>query len=151
MLMNSSFPIEPVTNDLELYLSAAGRSNNEINPAVWEYNGITTTFDNVNWASSGWINDANGDTALHLAGGSTATINFKPFDNDIRMYGKTLEFEFAVRDVNNRNANVISCMKDGVGFVITADKALMKVTSTALNADMVMNGQEGVIRNRVKK
>lgn len=136
-------PIEPVTNDLELYLSAAGRSNNEINPAVWEYNGITTTFDNVNWASSGWINDANGDTALHLAGGSTATINFKPFDNDIRMYGKTLEFEFAVRDVNNRNANVISCMKDGVGFVITADKALMR---SNLNSVECRYGDERKLR-----
>ena len=136
-------PIEPVTNDLELHLSAAGRSNNEINPAVWEYNGITTTFENVNWASSGWINDANGDTALHLAGGSTATINFKPFDNDIRMYGKTLEFEFAVRDVNNRNANVISCMKDGVGFVITADKALL---SSNLNNVECRFGDERKLR-----
>ena len=40
-------PIEAVTNDMELYLSAAGRSNNEVNPAVWSYKDITTTFNNV--------------------------------------------------------------------------------------------------------
>ena len=120
-----SLPIEPATNDLELLLSSAGRSNNEINPAVWEYGDVTTTFDNVNWSSSGWLNDANGDTALHLAGGSTATINFKPFDNDLRVYGKTLEFEFAVRDVNNRDANVISCKNGNIGIEITADRAVM--------------------------
>lgn len=118
-------PIEPVEDSLELYLSSAGRSNAELNPGVWEYKGITTTFNNVNWASSGWIADANGDTALHLGGGSTAVINYKPFNTDLRIYGRTLEFEFAVRDVNNRNANVISCMVGNIGINITADKATL--------------------------
>ena len=118
-------PIEPVEDSLELVLSAAGRSNAELNPGVWEYKGITTTFNNVNWASSGWIPDANGDTALHLGGGSTAVINYKPFNTDLRIYGRTIEVEFAVRDVNNRNANVISCMVGKIGFNITADKATL--------------------------
>ena len=122
-------PIEPITNDLELYLSSANRSNSELNPAVWEYEGkngkITTEFNNVNWASSGWIADENGDTSLHLTGGSTATIKYKPFATDIRTYGRTLEFAFAVRDVNNRDANVISCMDNGIGIEITADNATM--------------------------
>lgn len=125
-------PVEPVTNDLELHLSAAGRSNSEVNPAIWEYNGITTTFNNVNWSSSGWINDEQGDTALHLTGGSSATINFKPFDNDIRIYGKTLEFEFAVRDVNNRDAKVITCKSGTIGIDITADKAVMSSNANSV-------------------
>lgn len=116
-------PIAPITNDLELYLSAEGRSNNEVDPAKWEYKGITTTFHNVNWASSGWVKDDNGDTCLRLMGGSSATINFQPFKS-LGNYGKTLEFEFAIRNVNNRGANVISCKsEDGVGFEITADAA----------------------------
>ena len=118
--------VEPVTNDLELLLSAAGRSNNETNPAQWTYNGITTTFENFNWKSNGWIPDANGDTCLRLTGDAKATINFMPFENDFREFGKTLEFEFAVRDVNNRNAKVITCFSDGIGFEATADTAFLK-------------------------
>ena len=118
-------PIEPVTNDMELYLTSANRSNSETNPAIWEYNGITTEFNNVNWASSGWIEDTNGDTSLHLTGGSTAVIKYKPFATDLRVFGRTLEFEFAVRDVNNRDANVISCKQGGIGIEVTADNATL--------------------------
>ena len=117
--------IEPTTNNLELHLSSGGRSNSEINPAVWESNGITTTFNNVNWATSGWLPDSNGDTALHLTGGATATINFKPFNKDLRVLGKTIEFEFAIRDVNNRDAKAISCSDGNIGIEITADQAVM--------------------------
>lgn len=127
----NSLPIEPTTTDLELYLSSAGRSNSEINPAVWEYGDITTEFQNVNWSSSGWIIDNAGDTALHLASGTSAIINYKPFSKDLRLYGKTIEFDFAVRDVNSRDASVISCSSGGIGIEITADSAKL---SSKLNA-----------------
>ena len=122
----NSLPISPTVNDLELHLSAANRSNSEVSPDTWSDGDITTEFDNVNWASSGWIADESGDTALHLEGGSTATIRFKPFSSDLRIYGKTLEFDFAVRDVNNRDANVISSFSGGLGIKITADRATLK-------------------------
>lgn len=121
--------ISAVTTDLELYLSSANRSNTEKNPATWEYKGkketITTDFNNVNWASSGWVLDDNGDTCLRLQGGSTATINFKPFATEVRMLGKTIEFEFAIKNINNRNASVISCVENGIGINITADSAIL--------------------------
>ena len=118
--------IEPSTNDLELFLTSAGRSNNETDPAQWTYENITTTFENFNWKSNGWVQDANGDTCLRLTGDAKATINFMPFENDFRDFGKTLEFEFAVRDVNNRDAKVITCFSDGIGFEATADTAFLK-------------------------
>lgn len=118
--------VEAVTNDLELYLSSSGRSNNEKEPGVWEYNNIATTFDSVNWDSTGWVSDDIGDTVLRLNGGATAEINFKPFENDWKTYGKTIEIEFAVRDVNNRDAVVMSCMDEGIGFEVKADTARLK-------------------------
>lgn len=118
--------VEAVTNDLELYLSSNGRSNNEKNPAVWEYDYITTTFSNMNWDSTGWVPDENGDTVLRLNGGATAEINFKPFKNDWKTYGKTIELEFTVRDVNNRQAVVMSCMDEGIGFEIRPDTAVLR-------------------------
>lgn len=125
--------VEAATNDLDVFLSSVGRSNNEANPAVWENNNITTTFANMNWTSNGWIEDSNGDVALKLNGDATATINIKPFDSDLKIYGKTIEIEFAIRDVNNRDAIVISCMNGGIGFTITADTATFKSEQTSID------------------
>ena len=119
----NSIDIEPETSGLELMLSASGRSNNETNPSEWKYGGIETTFNNVNWSSTGWLRDDNGDACLRLSGDATATINFQPFSEDLRTYGKTIELEFAIRDVNNRNAIPISCMSGGIGFEVKADTA----------------------------
>lgn len=118
--------IEASTNDLELSLSSAGRSNGEANPGVWEDGEVTTQFTNVNWASTGWVEDDNGDVALRLNGDAKAIINFMPFDKDLRTYGKTIEFEFEIRDVNNRDAVVIDCMSGGIGIQATADRAVLQ-------------------------
>ena len=127
--------VEPITNDMELYLSSVGRTNNELTPNAWTYNDVTTTFENVNWSSTGWIKDANGDSVLHLAGGATAEIAFKPFKDDWKAYGKTIEIEFAIRDVNNRDAVVISCMDENIGFEFTADTAILKSQQSLISCN----------------
>lgn len=119
----SDIQTEAETNDLELALLTDGRSNNEPNPSVWSYGNYTTTFTDFNWRTNGWIDDANGDTCLRLNDNARAVVHFKPFDNDIRTYGKTIELEFAIRDVNNRDDVVISCMSGGIGFEVKADTA----------------------------
>lgn len=125
-VIESAIDIEAETNDLELYLSSEGRSNNEPNPNVWEYNDVSTTFTNVNWNNTGWATDENGDACLRLNGDARAEIQFKPFEDDIRTYGKTIELEFAIRDVNNRDAIVIDCMSGDIGFEVKADTAYIK-------------------------
>lgn len=121
----STIPVEPTTDGLQLYLTSNNRSNSEENPGVWEYEGITTTFDKLNWVDTGWVNDSGGDTVLRLSGEARATINFMPFNADARQYGQTIELEYAIRDVNNREAVVISCMNNGIGFEATADRAFI--------------------------
>lgn len=122
----SRIKIEAETNDLELHLTSEGRSNNEIDPTSWAYGDIETTFENINWATTGWIPDENGDTCLRLNGTATAEINFQPFKDDLRIYGKTLELEFVIRDVNNRDATVISCMSGDIGFEVKPDTAYIR-------------------------
>lgn len=122
----SDIVVDSVTNDMELYLSSVGRTNSELAPDTWTYNNVTTSFEGVNWSSTGWIYDENGDSVLRLAGGATAEIGFKPFAADWKAYGKTIEIEFAIRDVNNRDAVVISCMDGDIGFEFTADTAILK-------------------------
>ena len=111
--------------DLEFQLRAAGKSNSDNDRDVWTSGDVTTTFEYINWESTGWVNDENGDTALRLSGDAKATINFMPFKSDARQTGRTIEMEFAIRDVNNRNAVAISCLSGGIGFTVTADTAKM--------------------------
>ena len=109
--------------DLEFQLKAAGKSNSDNDRNVWSDGDVTTTFEYVNWESTGWVNDENGDVTLRLSGDAKATINFMPFKTDARQTGRTIEMEFAIRDVNNRDAVAISCLSGGIGFTVTADTA----------------------------
>ena len=72
---------------LQFKLDAAGRSNDESpdDRAKWESNGITTSFENVDWGSSGWI-----DGALKLTNGARATIGYNPFATDVKATGLTI-------------------------------------------------------------
>lgn len=129
----SNIPVEAETEDLTLYLTSTGRNNNESNPAVWSYDGVTTTFENVSWVNTGWATDEIGDTVLRLSGEARATVNMTPFSTDARIAGKTIEFEYAIRDVSNRDAVAISCMDGGIGFEATADRAVMKSEQSSID------------------
>ena len=115
--------IEVERNDLELYLTSEGRSNDEATPSNWGYENVKTTFSNVDWTSNGWKSDENGDTCLRLSGDAKAEIQFKPFSGDIRTYGKTIELVFAIRDVIDRDAVAIKCMSGGIGFEVKPNTA----------------------------
>ena len=92
----STIDVEAATDGLELFLSSYGRSNNEMNPAVWSYNNISCTFENYNWTSDGWISDDDGITVHRVTGDARLIIPLRMFANDFRTTGKTIEFEFAI-------------------------------------------------------
>lgn len=121
--------------DLEFQLRAAGKSNSDNDRDVWESGDVTTTFEYINWESTGWVNDENGDTTLRLSGDAKATINFMPFKTDARQTGRTIEMEFAIRDVNNREAVAISCLSGGIGFTVTADTATLTSEQTQISCN----------------
>lgn len=111
--------------DLDFELKAAGKSNTDNDRDVWENNGVTTVFENINYDSTGWI-ETNFGTALRLSGDTKATIQFQPFRKDARLSGYTIELVFAIRDVNNRGAVAISCFDGSIGFQVKADTAIFK-------------------------
>ena len=125
----SDIEIEAVTDQLALYLNAAGRSNSENTPAVWEYgtgnNKIAVTFSNFNWTRDGWITE-NGLTGLRMMGGSAITIPYQPYAQDLRTNGKTIELEFKTHNVMDYSGKVISCMSGDRGFEVYADHAVFK-------------------------
>ena len=124
-VLENDINISMKETDLEFHLRAAGKSNSDNDRDIWTSGDVSTTFEYINWESTGWVNDDNGDTALRLSGDAKATINFMPFKTDARQTGRTMEMEFAIRDVNNREAVAISCLSGGIGFTVTADTAKM--------------------------
>lgn len=122
----SEIDVEAETENLALYLSSQGRSNNEAHPEVWEFEDISATLTGFNFASDGWKSDSDGITVLRVSGDARITIPYKPFATDFRGTGKTIELEFATRNVLDYDATILSCMSDGRGISVTAQKALMK-------------------------
>lgn len=115
------------TSNLELYLSSKGRSNEdkEVDPLEWGYGDIKAELTGFNLTNDCWQLDSNNDTVLRVTGDARVNIPFNIFENDFRTNGKTIEFEFATRDVLNYDAVILSCMSEGRGIEITAQKALM--------------------------
>ena len=132
-VVKNSINVVVKESDLEFQLISAGRSNADDDKNIWSDGDVTTTFEYVNWDSSGWVEDNNGDVVLRLFGDAKATINFQPFKTDARATGRTLEFVYAIRDVNNRDAVAISCLSNGIGFAATADMAQISSEQTSVN------------------
>lgn len=121
----SSIDVEEATLDLRLKLSAAGRSNGESDPAHWEHGDVKTTFENVDWQTSGWTGES-----LKLMNGAKAYIDFKPFTQDAATTGRTVEVELKVSNITDKESDVVSCLDGVKGFQITSDKAMMYTGST---------------------
>lgn len=121
----SSVQIEAETQNLQLYLSSEGRSNIEDNPGVWKYGDIEATFTGLNWISDGWKQDEAKNTVLRVTGDARVEIPMQIFATDFRSSGKTIEIEFASRDVLDYNAMILSSVSGGRGIEITAQRADM--------------------------
>ena len=122
----SSVDVSAETENLSLFLSSYGRSNNEENPGTWSYGNIAATFTNFNFASDGWQKDKDNISVLRVAGDARLTIPLKIFEKDFRTTGKTIEFEFSTSEVMDYDAVILSCMSGNRGVQLTAQKATLK-------------------------
>ena len=125
-VMESAMDVAAETDSLALHLSSYGRSNNEENPGVWQSGSVSAELTGFNWTSDGWKADEDGITALRVAGDARVSIPLAIFAQDFRTTGKTIEVEFATRDVLDYDAVVLSCWSGDRGLKITAQKALLK-------------------------
>lgn len=121
----SSIDAEITTDDLVLSLSAEGRSNNEEHPDTWVYNDIACQFTDFNFKSDGWQLTSDNSTVLRVSGDARLVIPYKPFERDFRTTGKTLEIDFATRNVLNYDSIIMSCMDGGRGLQVTAQSAVL--------------------------
>ena len=125
------------TENLALYLSSAGRSNNEAVPGTWSYgtgnDAVSCSFSNFNFKSDGWMLDSDGITALRVSGSARLAIPYKPFAQDFRTTGKTIEIEFAARDVLDYDAVILSCLNQGRGISMTAQSCILSSEQSSIS------------------
>lgn len=132
----------------DLKLNSAGRSNKDINYNDWSYGQYKIEFpDTFEFADfgSGWNKDTDGNVALHIKRGKRVSLNYKPFaenpafgnDSDVTgtKTGLTISLEFATRNCVYRDAEVIKCTYNGVGFIIKANSLEFASNSESLSAD----------------
>lgn len=122
----SDVKVEAETSNLELHLTAEGRSNNEAEPLVWRSGNVSATMTGFNLSSDGWKSDSDGNTVLRVSGDARVEIPFNIFATDFRTTGKTIEIELATRDVRNYDAVVLSSWSGERGIKVTAQKAMLK-------------------------
>ena len=115
--------IEPVEDDLLLYLTAANRNNEELEGVreIWSYGDVVCELQNLNWSSNGWI-----DNTLKLTGEATGYIPLEIFGTDPKAAGRTIEIEFATHNIINYNSTLISCLAEEKVIKITPTEAFLK-------------------------
>ena len=118
------------TSGLKFYFNAANRSNNEPNPATYEYtnedgNTYSITFNNINFTNDGWTGQS-----LDIGVGSSIDIDCQPFAEDVTgTIGKTLEVNFKSKNVYNYNSLIISCFANNKGIHITPNTGSMSINN----------------------
>lgn len=143
----------------KVYLTSAGRSNSESieSRKIWasDINGVKTTFvtfDNTiefNEAGSGWNQDENLNTAMHLKKNKYFTLDYKPFaKNPFGTMknpgtGLTISIEFATRNCLSQDAEVIRCFDESSskGFIVYANKVLLASEYKSLYCDFAENSR----------
>jgi hypothetical protein len=130
----SDIDSEAETENLELYLSSDGRSNNESYRDIWRYEDIYAELNGFNFKTNGWVTDDNNVTALRISQGASVNIPFMPFASDFKQTGKTIEIEFRVRNVEDFSTVIISCFSGERGFKITPNNILFKSNLSSVSA-----------------
>ena len=129
----SEIDVEAETQDLVLYLNAQGRSNGEAHPETWESGNISAQLTGFTWRLDGWQKDDDSINVLRLTDDAMVTIPYKLFGQDFKGTGKTIEIEFATRDVVDYNATILSCLADGIGLKITSQMVEFAGAQTSIS------------------
>lgn len=113
-----------------------GRNNTDIDKTIKE----TATDDTVkeivvtgaNWSTNGFVEDtfgtsnSGGRMSLRIAENVTAECTDQPFSGQsINQNGLALSLSFKVKNIANRNARIIKCTSDKLGFVLTGEKFIV--------------------------
>lgn len=119
----------PVINadrdDLQLYLTAKGRTNDAADKEYWpdyKNSALRAKLNNFYYRSvNGWMVDESGTSYLKLTqGANVELLDFTPFDTDLINTGYTIELDFMIDGIFDYDANLIECLSyTGAGAIKT--------------------------------
>ena len=134
-VIESDIQVDAITEDLVLYLHPHQRSNSEpVNQrSVWSYQNISANLQDFNWKTNGWLIDNDGVNVLRVNGDARITIPYQIFATDFKGTGKTIQFEFATREVSDYTAPILSCFSGNIGFQLTSQTVLFKGAQTEIS------------------
>ena len=126
-------------------ISLSGRSNNDTDKTIktTTSDGGTVSIDvhGSNYSTNGFVADnfgteqQDGRMSLRIAENVTAECSDKPFSNaSIPTNGMALSLTFMVKNIAKRNAKIIKCMSDKLGFVLTGEKFIVSTNGDSEDA-----------------
>ena len=131
-------------------ISLAGRSNTDTDKSIRttasDGRSVRINVSGSNYSTNGFVADnfgtdeTEGRMSLRVAENVTAECSDKPFSNaSIPTNGMALSLTFMVKNIAKRNAKIIKCMSDKLGFVMTGEKFI--VSTNGEGADALKNVQ----------
>lgn len=136
----SLLDISETTGEL-FALDFSGRSNQDTDKSIkatcYDGSEVEITVVGSNYSSNGFVKDSYGTTdygtasdtgrmALRIAEDVIATSNIKPYSNSsIETNGSALSFTTMVKNVADRNAVLMQCRGEKLGFVLTGEKLVV--------------------------
>lgn len=136
---SSGVDIQPITTGLILDLNPQGHTNNDTNKTSFGYtdkNGVNHPLlfsSNFDWNNGGFQTDENGDTYFCVKCGTTATFDCSLFADDAMRNGKEIKLIFKATNCRDYDAQIASCISDGIGFVLQAQKASISSEQTSMS------------------
>ena len=134
VVTDAGIEVNPVTNGLVMDLSPQGHSNQDADRASWSSNGITVTpSQGFDWVNGGFQIDSDGNTYFCVKAGDRLTVNYNLFGDDARRTGKCFNFMFMSENVADYDAQILSCVSDGIGILMKAQNAAVLTQQTTMD------------------
>lgn len=137
--------IDTERDDLKVYLTAKGRTNNATDKEVWTNSrpiGGEGRLEDFYFRSvNGWMKDADNVDYLKISQGAKFIFDaYTPFSNPATT-GYTIELDFTLKGILDYNENLIECVSrynDGsikTGFTVSGDKFRYYVNGTQVDEE----------------
>ena len=140
-VVDLGYTITPVLANLAFDFNPVGKSNSDVDKLWKDTNtGVTMSVsDNFDWSNGGYQLDSDGNQYFCVKAGTTATINYNLFANDLVMDdGAEFKCVFKTTNVGNPNAKFLTC-KSGTDIPVGIEMSVHSANMYAGSTDKFLN------------